>query len=115
MIGIATTTSNATGAMIIREKPESDLNNYPARVSRYATLDGGAVIVHGGYSDGDRTLKVLADMSESDEGTLLNIHQTETLLNISIADGVFSGAIERFFCKGGAVELTILLKEKLSS
>lgn len=99
---------------MVRENKESEVDQYPARVSRSATLDGGAVIVHSGFSHGDRTIKIIATVSEDDAETLLNIHQTETLVCISIKDGFYLGAIELLDINGGQVKMTFLIQEKLS-
>lgn len=115
MIGISTTTGNSDGAVIIYEKPDSETENYPARVQRHATLDGGAVITHLGFAHGDRTLRVQADITETTAERLKNIHQTETSINISIKDGFFSGAIDDLNINGGQLDMTILIESKLSS
>lgn len=115
MIGISTTTGNTAGAVVIYEKPDSETENYPARVQRHATLDGGAVITHLGFAHGDRTLRIQADITEADAEILKNIHQTETSVNISIKDGFFSGAIDELNVRGGRLDMTILIESKLSS
>jgi len=114
MIGISTITANANGDIIIHENPESELKKYPARVSRSATLDGGAVITHSGFSHGDRTLRVMADLSLEEANKITRIHQTETLVNISLPDGFYSGALSGLYIDNGQVDLTILIKDKLS-
>lgn len=115
MIGISTITVNTAGALVIKNKPESDLKNYPARVQRHATLDGGAVITHLGFAHGDRTLRVYADIAKADADKLINIHQTETLINISLEDGFYSGAIEDLNIPGGQLSMILLIESKLSA
>lgn len=114
MIGISTITANEEGSIIIQEKPESEIKRFPARVSRSATLDGGAVIVHSGFSHGDRTLRVMAELTQADADKITSLHQTETLVNISMPDGFFSGALSSLYIDNGAMDLTILIQEKLS-
>lgn len=115
MIGISTTTANTSGAMVIHERRTSSLKQYRPRVSRTATLDGGAVIVHGGFSHGDRTLNVQADMSRTQVDALIALVQTETLLNISLPDGFFSGSIDNISADAIPAQFSILLKEKLNA
>ena len=114
MISISTTTSNTAGAVVIKDKPESEKRRYPKRIQRSATLDGGAVIADLGFSHGDRTLKIKAELSEAEATKLINIHQTETLVNISIEDGFFSGAIGSLDLPEGQLDMSVLIKEKLS-
>lgn len=113
MISISTRTSNTAGALIIKDKA-SETDRYPARTSRSATLDGGAVIVHSGYSDGDRTITVNALMTKADADTLRTIHQTETIVNISLPDGFYAGAISNLFLNHGQVKMEILIESKES-
>jgi hypothetical protein len=113
MISISTRTQNTSGALIIKDKA-SETDRYPARTSRSATLDGGAVIVHSGYSDGDRTITVYAELTEADADILRTIHQTETIVNISLPDGFYAGAISDLFINHGMVEMQILIESKES-
>jgi hypothetical protein len=114
MIGISTLTQNSDGHLVIHEKKSSVLNDHPARVSRTKTLDGGVYINHSGVSDGDRTLNVVALMSESDRARLLNIHKTETFVRVAIPDGVFQAAISSVRQQKADTVITILIKEKES-
>ena len=114
MIGISTITANPNGHIIINEKRDSELKRFPARVTRSATLDGGAVIQHSGFSHGDRKLRVMATLSEDDAAIIEFLHQTKTLLNISVQDGFYSGAFSNLIIDNGEMDLTILIKEKLS-
>jgi hypothetical protein len=101
-------------SLVIHERMDSELDKYPARVSRSATLDGGAVIVHSGLSHGDRTLRIRADLSQTDAATLLTLHGAEALINIAMPDGFYSGAIERLDINKGQIDMTILIESKLS-
>jgi len=115
MISISTQTASATGNIVIHEKRDSELKNYPARVSRSATLDGGAVITHSGFSHGDRTLSVKGDVSAADEAVITALVQSSTLLRISMKDGVFLGAISAMKIDNGSLDMTILIQEKISA
>jgi chromosome segregation and condensation protein ScpB len=65
-------------------------------------------------ADGDRTLNVVALMSESDRARLLNIHKTETFVRVAIPDGVFQAAISSVRQQKADTVITILIKEKES-
>lgn len=114
MIGISTPDANAVGNLVIHELPESKLGTeMQARVTRRSTLDGGAVLVHSGFSHGDRTFTIKARLSEEDEAILVGLHQTETLLYFSIPEGFFSGMISYLDANQGDILMTVLIKEKL--
>jgi len=116
MISITTLTSNENGAIILHEKKSgSELEKYPVRVSRSATLDGGAVIVHSGFSHGDRTLKVSADVTESEAEAIKAIYMTETVIRVSTRDGAYLGAMSDLSIDNGACEFNLLLTEKVSA
>lgn len=115
MIGISTITANASGSIVIHETPESEIRTLDARVSRIATLDGGAVIVNSGASDSDRTLFVKSLITETEETILKDIFEGGALVHISTDIGFFSGAISRFKPDNGELEMTILTKAKLSA
>ena len=114
MIGISTTTQNTSGAVIIKEAVGSELDRYPVRVSRSATLDGEAKIVHSGFSHGDRTLRISAEVTEATATILKTLAQTETLITVSLFDGCFAGAIEDLTVNNGMIDMTILIESELS-
>jgi hypothetical protein len=94
---------------------KSDLYNASARVSRSATLDGGVSITHSGLVHGDRTLSIYATIDAATESTLKSINETDTLIYLSCREGYFSGVIDRLRIHGGSMNLTFLVKEKLSA
>jgi hypothetical protein len=87
------------------------LRNESARVSRYATLDGGCVIDHKGFSDGDRTLDIRAQWTQAQAEILWEIFREETFINVSTSEGFFYGVIETMNDENGNGRLTILVKE----
>jgi len=112
MIGISTLTQNTAGDLVIHEKYSSQLNDIQARITRTKTLDGGVYINHSGVSDGDRTLRIIADMSESDYEKLINIHKTETFINISMTCGVYLAVISNIRKQYPDTVITILIESK---
>ena len=78
---ISTPTFDLNGSLALRLADGSDIKSGARRVSRNATLDGGAVITDGGYSDADRTLVIrYSEMTEADEIKLRDIFQTSWTL-----------------------------------
>jgi len=112
MISISTITQNATGAVIINENTISALNTNKSRVNRTATLDGGSVITHGGYSDSDRTLSISARISEDQVNTLWVIFRNETFVLVSFLDGLYRSSIQRLKTDNGDLSMTILIKNR---
>lgn len=113
MIGISKTTQ-ATGsnaAVIFQESRQSRLRNEVARVSRSATLDGGCVIDHQGFSDSDRTFDIRATFTREQADILWEMFTGQTFLNISTPEGFFYGVIENMADENGNVRLSILVKE----
>lgn len=115
MIGINTITQNANGAIVIYEDAESEIKRLGARVSRVATLDGGAVITHGGVTDADRTLKVRARIDEDTETKINDIFMSEVSVHVATPIGYFLAALSQFNVDNGDMTLEILIEEKLSA
>lgn len=115
MISISTLTQNSSGSVVLHESPESSFEDMSARISRTKTLDGGVTITHSGFSHGDRTFTILAEVTEAEADVLKTIHQTETMVWISCKEGFFSGVIDFLETDSGSLNMSILIKEKLST
>lgn len=114
MIGINALTQ-AGGSITFQEnRIETELGNTSARVQRSACLDGTAELKHHGVSDGDRTFQIMATLSEEDTVALWNIYQLGVQVYLSCSEGFFLGAIETFSLNNGNLNMTFLVKEKLS-
>lgn len=110
---IITKTTQATNSYIkIKELPDSDLYSAQARVSRSATLDGGSVVDHLGFVEGDRTMQVHGLLTKSEVAKLYEIFQNELLVGLACEDGYFVGAISAMVRKAGDVKFTFLVKDK---
>lgn len=116
MISITTATQySGTGMLIIKEGPESEIDQMPARVQVDRTLDGGVVVLHHGFSHGDRPINIRARLTEEESDIIKAIHQNHTMVSISMKDGFFSGAITYLRVDGGELDMDLVLEEKLSS
>ena len=112
MIGLSKITqSTDNAAIIIKNLPRSRINDSVSRVSRSATLDGGAHIEHLGYSDSDRTLEIYSQLTESEKNAIWDFYKSETMINISCSDGFFYGAIDSLKVDNGKMKLILLIKE----
>ena len=114
MISISTIDQNAFGVIVISEDPASTLEDSEARITRTDTLDGGTVVDHRGFFDGDRTFEIQAKLSESDMAVLKALFEDQTFLNMSTRLGVFEVVIRRLRADGGQMQMTVLIKEKKS-
>lgn len=110
---IISKTSQATSSYVkINELPESDLGTIRARVSRSATLDGGVVVDHMGFVEGDRTMQIVARASKTEAALLWSMMKTELLIGLACEDGYFVGAMSSMVRKAGVVSFTFLVKNK---
>ena len=112
MISISTTVSNPNGNVIITGEHASELRKKTARVSRTKTLDGGVYINHSGYTDGDRTLSVRARISAASAEALDAVFRLYTRVLVSMADGLYYGAIPSMTTENGVLKMTIYIEQK---
>lgn len=115
MITLAPAIFDIYGPLSLDEDPSaSDLAGQSRRVSRTATLDGGAVLADYGYTDADRTLTVMADRIAAGQWTALQrLLRDHATLTLACREGLFLGAIEQVYQASGGVKFTFLPTEKL--
>lgn len=111
MLSIATKTIDPFGAQLLYLRPGgASLGDTSRRVSRIATLDGGASIMDGGYTDTDRTIVV--DLDGQDRITidaLKYLFQTYSSIIVMTEDGAFSAAPERISINASSARMTLLV------
>ena len=97
-----------------------DMNTAPSRegsrrISRTASLDGGAVITDGGVTDADRSFDFSAIQAPEDTlETLWAMFQAEDLVHLSCPEGVFSGYLQRVKITASGVNIRFMVYEKLT-
>ena len=95
-IALSTLTADPFGAQLLDIAPgRASLGNTSRRVSRIATLDGGASIIDGGYSVADRNISV--DISSQTRATvdeLRYLFQSYSALLVLTEEGAFRAAPE---------------------
>jgi len=75
---------------------KSDFSSVSRRVSRTATLDGGALIVDNGYSVSDATyILSVPDLSAESRLALLATLQRHSLITLSCKTGCYLGVVEQ--------------------
>ena len=85
------------------------------RLSRTATLDGGAVITDGGVTDADRSFDFTAiQVPEEIRETLWAMFQSQDLVHLSCPEGVFSGYLQKVRITTSDVSLSFMVCEKLT-
>lgn len=111
MLAIATLTIDPFGHQVLRLRPgAADLGDTARRVSRVATLDGGASILDGGYTVTDRTISVdLTGQSRETVDALKYLFATHAMLLVLTEDGAFKAAPERISISGNSARMTLLV------
>lgn len=113
MIGLSSILADSSGAITFETMAATVLKDTTRRVSRTKTLDGGCVIVDGGFSDGDRTFSIVTKYDETVADTIDYLHQNKTLIYVVADENIYSGAIASLSIKTD-IKLQILVKEKLN-
>lgn len=89
---------------------------YTRRNSITATLDGGAVLEDGGYSDGDRTVTLgIPTLTLAQHTELRRLVTSYSLVILGIADGVYTAAVSSYDARRGEATVTLRLIAKLSA
>jgi hypothetical protein len=116
MLTISAPIFDIDGSAVIANPNQSGLVEFNKRVSRIATLDGGAAFNDFGYSDADRTLSIdFLPANEEQLNTVKALSQKYSRLIVSFSDGCFLGAPESFRFDSGRVTLVILVERKISA
>lgn len=110
---LSTCTYNQDAPLILRLKPDSNLDNLTRRVTRTATLEGGCVLSDLGFSYGDLSFTLKANLTEDEDARLSRLIRSESELTLSCRHGLFLGAIERRTGIGGDVTLSFLVSDKI--
>lgn len=92
MIGFATLTIDPLGALLLNvSRDGTNLGDTTRRVSRVATLDGGATILDGGYTVADRTIIInLADQTRVTVEALKHMTEVHSKVLVLTEAGAFT-------------------------
>lgn len=120
MIGISTKTYDINGARLFTETdPGKDAANRSGsrRLTRRATLDGGASLCDLGYSHADRIITVVEPQASLESIEYARyICETYSLVIVSTEDGVYEAGPETHdVSDDGELTITLLVKQKLSA
>jgi hypothetical protein len=114
VISVTAQTYDASGAVVLRGLPGSDLLNGARRVTRHSTLDGGVLLNDLGFAHGDRDLVLSGQVTETEETSLWYLFRTYSTVSVATKEGLFSCGMRDFQSKNGDMSLTFLVKEKLA-
>lgn len=113
---IAATVFDFSGYIEIDLVPAYTDGEVRRRVNRVTTLDGGAVVNDGGFSDADRTLTLRWTPASADaEAAIERMLQTYQTIHTSVPSGVFLAAPESYTRGTDQSTLRLLVLSKLSA
>ena len=113
---LSTTVFDFSGYVELDLIPQYNDGEVRRRVNRSATLDGGAVVSDGGFSDADRTLQFRWKRESRDAETAVErLLTTYGTLVVSTQSGVFLAAPETYTPGPDESSLRLLVLSKLSA
>lgn len=103
------------GGVMLRAKPDSELAAIKRRVSRTATLDGGATIEDMGFtaSDSEITINVIFE-TMSQEDKVLRLIRLYPLMTLATRYGCYVGVADFFKPSSGGGTIRFLVREQVS-
>lgn len=108
-------TFDPAGAVELAVLPSSDMGESRRRVTRTATLDGGAAFNDFGYTEADRTIELKwAPMKRDRESAVDRLVKTYSRLRLSTKEGCFLVAPSFYKSTPAESKLSLLVVEKLS-
>ena len=113
--GLSTTTFSTRQVLLPRLDKPNAARELTRRVSRTATLDGGATLTDQGFSDGDRTLVLTARVDEATAAATEYLLQHYATVTVSTETGCYLAALSHLTYQDGAVQVTALVQSKLSA
>ena len=113
MIGICTRLFDLDGAIILADPDlrSTNVDNFSRRVSRVATLDGGAAVSDFGYTAADRTFTVAFSVRHAAAIILGDLMKLHSLFVLSTREGAFFAAGNSYTITGGLVVATFLITD----
>jgi len=116
-VSLCTELFNLLGDVILNASEDSDFVFLSRRLTRTATLDGGAVIVDNGFSAADGTIKIIVEPSQNSiaiYSQVANIIKQYGMVTVSNVDGIFLAAIESVSNQKTTLTINLLIKSQLA-
>lgn len=116
MISICSIDQDASGQVLFREDGSSKPHNARARINRIGTLDGGAVLNHLGFADGDRTIEIKTSaLTETQTAKLRDFFENDAGVICAIDIGVYFGAIASLDTSVKPSRISVQVQSKMSA
>ena len=97
-----------------RTEPWSRFGAVRRRVTRTATLDGGAVLSDLGATEADRTMEIVARRPTAEQvAEAERLARTYPTVVVSTPVGCYRGALEAVYAQAEELRLTVLVAERL--
>lgn len=116
-ISLCTVLFNTQGDVLIDASDASSFDFLSRRISRTATLDGGAVIVDNGFSASDGKIKIVINAEQNTPtiyAKVAAIIRLFGLVTVSNTDGVFLAAIDNISNANTTLTINLLIKSQLA-
>lgn len=115
MISICSIDQDAAGAVLFKEDGSSRLHGGTARINRIGTLDGGTVLNHLGFSDGDRTIEIkTSSLTWTQAEKLRDFYENDAGVICAIDIGCYFGAIVSLNTMAKPARIRIHVQSKMS-
>ena len=100
------------GSRLMRQDARTALDNNTGqrRVSRTATLDGGAVLYDTGYAPADRTIRISTGLEHLE--FLQRMVKLYSLVRVVTDEGHFIGAPQGWSVRDGKAQMSVLVTEE---
>ena len=105
-------TASSYGPVTMRPLPGTVIGSLTPRMTRQATLDGGATITNLGTYWEDSDIVIMTEIDNTAETDLKNLVKNETTLFLSTENGIFEGGVSRLRFNHGEVSFTFQPSEQ---
>lgn len=114
MIGVAAPVFDIDGAVKLKNI-DADFDTTSRRISRTATIDGGAYVSDQGYSDADLIINIKArDLTNAEAIMIRELVQNYGTLVATTPRAAYTVAPFSFSYRGGVASLVLYVREKIS-
>lgn len=114
-IVLSALTFDPAGVVALDARATQTLGDLRRRMNRVATLDGGAVFNDFGYSEADRSIKLVWQVtSAATEAAVARLLQLYARVHIAAPQGFFMAALEVYQPGANESSLSLLVVEKLA-
>jgi hypothetical protein len=112
---LSTLTDDPMGVVHLTLLQESRWRDQSRRVTRVKTLDGGVAVADGGYSAGDRTLRLTWRSRADIDDRVTRMLALYRSIQVSLPDGCYRGVLDKYDSRSGKSTLTVLITEQVSA